>query len=542
MKNKQRWILVSLMIVISMVFAACGSSESSQAPEPTTAPEAPATTVVEEPTQVPEQTEPEESKLLRVRLIQDIQNLDPAFIVGPADEVPGRAVFEGLTAFASDSNDIQNHLAEWLNMSEDGLEIHFKLREGVQFHRGYGELTTEDVKFSFERFRDPELASPYADDWISLDYVEIIDKYEGKIHLKEPQATLWTNTLPLSSGHIVSKRYVEEVGMDAFATDIVGTGPYTFEEWIPGERVSLKANPDYWGESASWDEVRLLPIDDDKAAEVAFEAGEVDFSEVSLASADRYQSQSGMDVMVVPTGSYAWVGMNVENPKLQDMNVRMAIRYGIDVPSIVIATYLGMAEQANTMIPPGVLGHWEDAPVYERDVEKAKDYLAEAGLESLDLELAILDTTEYRTWAEIIQQNLAEVGINITIVSLDPSTFWVLGDGDKGKDVDLFTMTYTAGMEPAWYTMWFTCDQVGVWNWMRWCSPEYDELHMSALSILTPEGRQEKYVEMEKLWDEAAHTVWITHQPRAYAHSTDIVPNIYPGGQVPRIREFKPAD
>ncbi len=95
------------------------------------------------------------------------------------------------------------------------------------------------------------------------------------------------------------------------------------------------------------------------------------------------------------------------------------------------------AEPAKSILPPGTLGYWEEAPLYERDAEKARDYMAKAGLQSLDLELVVENTVEYRSWAEIIQQNLAEVGINITITTLDPSAFWVIGEGDKGKDVEL---------------------------------------------------------------------------------------------------------
>lgn len=527
MRGTYRFIL-GVLVIVSLLLAACGPKEATPEPADTTGQQETVVPTEAAATEAPEPAETEPT-VLRIR-VTDVSNLDPAFIVGGSDNTVDSALLEGLITYQPSREEYKtvNQLAEWLEVSEDGLEIHFKLREGVMWHNGYGELTTEDVKFSFERFIDPELAAAYADDWSALDHVEIIDKYEGKIILKEAQATLWTTTLPLTSGSIVCKKQVEEVGVEAFATNVVGTGPYVLTEFAPNERVVLDRNPDYWGEQPAYDQIQLIMIDDDKAAEVALEAGELDFGIVSLASASRFEGNSDFEVIRMETNTYSWLGMNIENPKLADINVRQAIRYGVDVPSILMATYLGQAEPAKTILPPGMLGYWEDAPLYQRDVAKAKEYMAAAGLESLDLQLAIEDTTESRTWAEIIQQNLAEVGINIIIEPLDASAYWVLGEGDKGKEVGLFAMTYSSLPDPAWFMMWFTCDQVGVWNWMRWCSPEFDELHYKGIATLDQAERSEIYVEMQKLWDEAAHTVWITHAPVVLVSSTQIVPAIYP--------------
>ncbi len=512
MKNHHLWIAFSLLFLLSLVFTGCGTEISDE----------------------------EELRVLRVRLESDIKNLDPAFIVGGYDDTVSRLVMESLTRYIPNSPEPINYLAEWIEVSEDGLEVHFKLIEGVMWHEGYGELTTEDVKFSFERFKDPELDAVYKDDWISLDRVEIIDDYEGIIYLSEPQATLFTTTMPLTSGRILCKAYVEEVGLEEFATNIIGSGPYLFDEWTPGNRVVLKKNPEYWGEEPYWDVIYLYPIEENAAAEVALEAGEVDFSRVTIASVDRLEANPDLTVLVVPTNSYSWIGMNLDNPKLQDINIRQAIRYGIDVQGILDAAYMGKAERAHSLLTKNVIGYWEDAPVYERDLEKAREYMEIAGLESLDLKLTIQNTMEYRTWAEIIQSNLAEIGINIEIEALEPSAYWAAGEGDEAiYNVEIFGSTFTAMSDPAWFTMWFTSDQVGVYNWMRWDSPEYDELHRRGLSTVEIAEREEIYIEMQKLWDEAVHTVWLTHDPRPYAHYPAIIPAMYPNGIIPMIDYFR---
>lgn len=484
----------------------------------------------------------EEQSILRVRNYLDITNLSPGFIGSVGDETVSRAVFEGLIRYTGDSDQTENQLAEWLKTSEDGLEIHFKLREGVMWHKGYGELTAEDVKFSYERIIDPELAAPYADDWAALDHVEIISKYEGKIVLKEAQATIWSTTLPLTSGMIVCKRQVEEIGNEKFSTDIVGTGPYVFDEWRPNEKLILKRNQDYWGQEPCWDEIHIIPIEEDAAAEIALESGEVDFGLINITSMERFESDPDFEVLMIPASYFGWLGMNVENPKLQDINVRQAIRYAVDVPSILEATYLGKVEQARALLPPYILGYWKEAPLYERDLEKAQSYMAKAGISSLDLTLSVENTMEYRTWAEIIKENLADIGINASIQVLDSSTFWSLGEGEGGKEVELVTLTYSSAPDPAWFTMWFTSDQVGVWNWMRWSNPEYDALHKEGLATLDPEKRAPIYIKMQKLWDEAVHSVWIRHDSQVYAHTKKIVPAMFPAEGVPMLREFKPAE
>jgi len=483
--------------------------------------------------------------ILRIRTDDDISNLDPAFIVRWVDDTVSRAVMEGLIRYIPDSYETENLLAEWFEPSDDGLEIRFRLREGIQWHHGYGELTTEDVKFSFERFRDEALASPYASDWAALDRVEIIDEYEGIIILSEPQVTLLTTTMPLTSGLIISKAFYEEVGHDAFQTNIIGTGPYMLYEWRPNDRVILTRNPDYWGELPDWEEIHLIQIADETAAELAFLAGELDFTNVTLAGADQFEDHSDYRLITLATNSYAWIGMNMENPKLEDINVRRAIRHGIDVPSILEAAYDGKAEQARAIIPPRILGYWEDAPLHERDVERARGYLEQAGLTSLDLELAIEGTVEYTTWAAIIQQNLEEVGINITINTMDAATFWDIGMGESSLDVELFAITFSAMSDPAWFTMWFTSDQltdveneVDGWNWMRWYSPEFDELHARGLATFDPDERAAIYIEMQQLWDEAVHTVWVTHLPRAYAFMPNVVPVMDSNGRIPMVRDF----
>lgn len=478
--------------------------------------------------------------MLRVRLYGDIQNMDPAFVVSQNDWVVADTILDGLVDYGPNSYDIVPELVDTYTTSADGLTITFKLKQGIKWQKGYGEVTTDDVKFSFERIADPKLKSPYASDWANLDHVEVVDKYTGKIVLKAPFAPLWTSTLPVTSGKIVCKKYVEEVGNDKFATNIIGTGPYMLTDWKPKQMVVVKRNPDYYGAAPYWDEIDFIPIEDDKTAEIALQAGELDFSRISLASADQFQNNASYKVLNQPSLRYSWIGMDVDNPKLQDINVRKAIQYAIDVPSILKVTYLGLAPQETTLIPPGLVGYWADAPVLTRDVAKAKDYMAKAGVKSLDLTMDIQDTTEYRSWAEIVQQNLKDIGVNLTINPMDSSSFWSIGTGDAGKKVELFALNYSMEPDPSWAPVWFTCDQVGVWNWMRWCSKQYDDLYKQSLTTTDNDARAKIFQQMEQLWNDEADSIWITHGVIMQAYTPNITPATTPNGE-PQVRYFTGA-
>ena len=145
----------------------------------------------------------------------------------------------------------------------------------------------------------------------------------------------------------------------------IGSGPYIFAEYRPQEKTILRRNPDYFGEPPYFDEIHLILIEDDKSAEIALEAGDVQFSEISLASVERFEQDQAFQVVTKPSLAFNWIGMCVQNPKLEDINVRQAIRYGIDVNQILAAAYFGRAERECALIAPGLIpnasGVWSGA-------------------------------------------------------------------------------------------------------------------------------------------------------------------------------------
>jgi peptide/nickel transport system substrate-binding protein len=477
--------------------------------------------------------------VLTTRLLNDIKNLDPAFWPAAADEQVFVNVTEGLVTYKPGTLEVVNVLAEEFEPSPDGLRHRFKLKEGIPFQSGYGEVTAEDVKFSYERIAgltSPKLDSPYAGDWPSLREVKIGGKYDGEIVLKEPFAPLMTTTLPVGSGLVLSKAAVEDRGKK-YATNPAGSGPYEFVEWNVKQSVILKKFADYGGASSDfadppeWDELHFLPIEEDASAEIAVGTGELDFSEVSPKGIERFEGDDKYGTHVTPTLDYVWIGMNVLDPRLRDINVRKAIRSAIDVPSLIEVGFDGKWARARAIVAPGSpIGYWQDAPTYDRDVDLAKSLMAKAGVSSLDL-THTYSTAEKggKDIGQVVQSNLADIGIKVDLKPTDSATLNELGD--VIRRLQLFHVSYTNNPDPSWATVWFICDQIGLWNWMSWCNKDYDNLHFAALKELDQAKRNDMYIEMQKIWDQAAHTQWVAYRTKFFAYREGLQPAIQSYGR-----------
>jgi len=516
-------------------------AQATQAP--TEAPQAPEPTATTAP--VATDTPPAETAATGASFSfpfgTDIGTFDHAFFTHMLEDYAQGLILSNLVRFKPGSYELVNDLADTIEQSDDGLTVSFTLKQGVKWHRGYGEVTAEDVKFSYERLAGDDTASPYQGDWSSLDHVEVTDTYSGKIIFKEPYAPLWTTTMPTSSGRVLCKKYVEEVGSDKWGiTNPIGSGPYVLEQWRPKELLIFKRNPDYF-DKVAFDEIRFVFVADTNATQVALDAGELDIAQIDVEILPQYEGKAGYEAATFPSLGYSWIGMNIENPKLQDIRVRQAIRYALDVPSMLAAEGLSAEDQAFSLIPRGLLGYWADAPHYERDVEKAKSLLAEAGVTSLGLRYdCIAAAGGGNPTGEVAQANLAEAGINVTINAMDASSYWTVGEGERAKGLELFSAGYYTQPDPAWCTMWFTCDQVGVWNWMRWCSEEFDSLHKQGMTTMDPAEREKIYIKMQQMWDEMCTSVFLTYGTGVWVWSDKIKTAFTPNGFA-LLHFFEPA-
>ena len=480
---------------------------------------------------------------LVVRFEYDLSNLDPANRTGSVEDNLLLAVCQNLARFKPGKLEWEPDAAKSINQVSE-TEIDFELNPGQMFQGGYGEMTAEDVKFSFERFTKPGpdgKKAAYADDFGALDKVEVTGTYTGKLILKNPAPALWVIGICDGSGAILSKKATEALG-DKIATQLIGTGPFVMKEWKPKEQIVLEANPDYAGrDKPFFKRIVAKPITEPKTAVISFLAKELDFTEIEPTALPQVEADADAKTIKLDGIDYTWVGINVEKPPLTDIKVRQAIRLGIDVDAIIAGAYSGTVARAKTLLAPQLLGHWAAAPVYPHDPEKAKALLAEAGQSNFSVTLTCLNDATAQATAQIVQANLAEIGITVKINALDSGTYWALGSDDKSKDLELTLIPYSSKFDPSFQTQWFVSSQVGVWNWQRWKNEEFDKLHAEANSITDNDKRQAMYVRMQELLDESASCIWITHGVRDFAYAKWLAPAVLPNGSNWQFRFFKEA-
>jgi ABC-type transport system substrate-binding protein len=330
MKNLR--IMFGLLIVLTMLagLSACGATPTEEVaveptkapptdapaePEPTEPPPTEAPTEVPPtevpptevpptdvpPTEVPPTEAPPEPTELRVGLSLDVESMDPFFVNQAAGWSVVHALFDHLVDRDFDGNIVPGLATSWTS-TEDPPTIEFELREGVTFHNGEP-FNAESVKFSVERMLAEEEA-PNQGKFTSIDSVEVVDDYTVRFNLNKPDGTLFDSLT--SRLAMLPPLYFEEVGAEGFAEAPVGTGPFTFVEWLPDDHVTLVANEDYWEGSykgmPAVDTVVFRPIPEAATRAAELEAGGVDLIQDVLP--DQMDELETAGLVVVPDEAF----------------------------------------------------------------------------------------------------------------------------------------------------------------------------------------------------------------------------------------------
>ena len=261
-----------------------------------------------------------------------------------------------------------------------------------------------------------------------------------------------------------------------------------------------------------------------EALTLALQSGEADFTpSLGALDTDRLGNNSAYRTYVTPAPlNYSFLAMDVQNPKLQDLRVRQAIRYAINIPEMIVADRLPLSSRSNSLISKEmVTGYWADAPVYNRDATKAKALLAAAGVSDLTLELATPNITtltgEPNDVMAVIQTNLRDVGITVNIIETPPDSYV-----SKAGFGQLIWQDYAGAPDPYYQFEWFTCSQVGVWNYASWCNKEYTALE-SLLGVTGDVKKRDAIcIAMQRLIDQDVSYVWVSTQVEFTASKSDI--------------------
>ncbi len=416
-------------------------------------------------------------------------------------------MYQGLTEQGSVPQvEIYPLLAKSWEISKDGREYIFALREGVKFHHGK-ELDSGDVKYSIERVLNPSTRAPRAFALRMVDSIQILDKYRLKIMLKESFATFLTS-VALANCAIIP------AGWEPSGTKPApGTGPFMFKSFVPNETTEFTRFDKYWeidpktGDRLPYlDGILVKKIVDEVVRFAGLRAGDIDcvsgppFNVVAKALKEK-------PIPGIVTGeNYAgniWICFNVSKPPYDNKKVRQAIAYTVNKKKLLEAVYWGLGEVQNNQ--PFLNASRFYIPVQEREVNiaKAKQLLAEAGYPNGFKTEFLQYSVHYDVvTTEVVMGQLKEIGIEATMKVLDRAPYFkMMREGEYSISVSGYEERYD--WDDAYYMIYHS-SEVGTNNWARYSNKEMDALLQEGRATMKWEDRKaiyKKFVEthMEEL-------------------------------------------
>lgn len=399
MKYLKNLMSVTLVVAIAFILVACGNSsteESQKDGEVITGGE------------------------LSIGLSSNAATLDPVLYTGKYESQIMRQIGETLVQYDLKLENIKPLLSTEWEISDDLKEYTFKLRDDVHFQKGEFQdgrkMTAEDVKYSLERSAKESVQNRLT----GVKEVQVLDEFSVKIVLDEPNAALM-NMLMDPGNMIVPKEEVEGHGKK-FSSNIVGTGPFSLEEFNTGSNVKLVKNDSYWGEEPNLDSVNFKFITDESMMGNALRTGDIDIAtDITGQNREIIEKSDGMELVTTPGLSISYLDMNFNEGPTADPKVREAIVMATNVEDIVNGVHQwGGAEPAYEPLPRGSWGYSTDLESNRAsyDPEKAKELLSETQYkDGFAIDVYLLDTR--KEYATIFQNQMKEnlnidVNINVT--------------------------------------------------------------------------------------------------------------------------------
>lgn len=400
--------------------------------------------------------------------------------------------------------EIEYHLADSIEPSEDFLTYTLVLKEGLTWHDGEP-ITADDVIFTLNTILDEEQES-YKRDSLIINGTPIeaekIDDLTVAIHLPEvsvpflidlEKVTPIPEHIFADSGKIIESELNNEP---------VGSGPFVFGEVRSGEYIQVNPYGEYYKGAPNLESVVYRIIADPQASKTALLNSELDYLSISAEDIEIFEPEENIDVYVYDNRRVSNMIFKETNEALQDINVRKAIAYGINREELIQGAYgdTGLSEPAYSFYPRTALYQTDDVEKYEFNQETAKELLSEAGYAEGDLTLKIGYTNanqQQETYALIMQQQLAEIGINIEIVSMERGAFVSELVNPESTAFDLAYNSYALGIEPSKYAPLFLTGNQN--NFTGYSNERVDELFASGVVETDEEARAEIYKEIQQI-------------------------------------------
>ncbi len=445
---------------------------------------------------------------LNVILAAEFSTLDPQALPSSAEISFCQNIFDYLVVCDQDGN-VSGSVAKDWTVSEDGLTYTFNLRDDVKFSNG-DQLDADDVVLSIERFRD-ESWMQFAS--FAIDSAEKVDDYTVNVTLKYPYAKA-LNMLRYCA--IIDKDYFENTEYEEFSRNPIGSGPYKLTNWTAGQGATLEANENYWGDAPAISTVNVSFVSDTDTVLVAMETGEADLTYGAAISAVSYQqAEADGKVGTDTTTGNSFYFVNFNSQRLSK-EIRQALSYATDREALNTVITEGTGTIGNFSIKEGWEGYTDDITTYDYDPEKAKELLAEAGADGLELTFYYSSSSDNKKLGETLQSQWAQVGVTLDLEEVESGTWWA-NFTDGNYDVSRGGYPVEINITDTCYYDMFSSE--GTFNVSQINDPEIDKLLEEGRVEQDSEKRNEIYQEVNKIMSDEAYYIPL------YWMATDVLYN-----------------
>ncbi|WP_274423307.1 ABC transporter substrate-binding protein [Chelativorans sp. YIM 93263] len=461
--------------------------------------------------------------VLIVGQIAEPKSLDPHAVTAVNDFRILMNVYEGLVRYSDGTLEVEPALAESWEVSDDGTEYTFTLREGVTFHDG-SPFNADAVKFNFDRMLNED--NPYHDTgpfplafyFDAVEEVTVEDEHMVAFTLNEPYAPFLSN-LAYPTGLIVSPAAVEEHGED-FGRNPSGTGPFRFADWVSNQRVVVERNTDYWDGPPPLEAVVFRPITDANTRIAEMLSGGIDLMvEVPPDNVAQFAEDPAFTIYE-QAGPHVWfLILNMKEGPFQEKAARQAVNYAINKEAIVENVLQGTAEIAAGPTPPAFAWAYnEQLEPYPYDPDRARELLEEAGYDGEEIVFYVteggsgmLDPVAMGT---AIQADLAAIGMDVTIETYEWNTFLDrVNPGLEGKAdmAEMAWMTNDPDTLPYLTLRTEAMPDEGGFNSGYYSNVEVDTILEQARQSTEPEERAALYRQMQEIVHEDAPWAFVAN-------------------------------
>jgi peptide/nickel transport system substrate-binding protein len=426
------------------------------------------------------------------------ETLDPGLQVGAVDGARGSNLFDTLFRVRPDDT-LSNELAESFEANSKATEWTIRLRKGVVWHDGKP-LTADDLIYTIKRSGAPGSKYLSASSLAPVDLAGItkVDPLTVRVPLKQPIAQFaWVFASTSLS--------VIPDGFTDFSHPI-GTGPFKFVSWVPGENSLFKRNADYWKDPLPYvDQLTFVAIPDGTTRINALTAGQVDAAEVLTATQAR-AAMSNKDYVVLesPPGIITPMTMAVDLPPFDDLRVRQAFRLIADRKQLVEVAQDGFGSVGNDLFGKGQEFYDADLPQREQDIEQAKSLLHAAGADNLKVTLYSSTVVQgMLESANAFAQQARAAGVTVNVNNGPAATYY----SDRYLKAPFMQTQWGATPISTWMNA--AAVSSAPYNETHWKRPEFDQLVQSAEAELDQQKAQTLWNDAQKmLYDEGGYLVW----------------------------------